>query len=174
MVETQLGDPEQPKTSIPLIITYSTLTCLVVGVHLLALMISTCILSVLETDGLLSFKEHETMQIYIEFAWILSSGFGKKLFISLTKLNNFINFNIGIFLFLLEITIICWVKFFSITHLAAIASTIIIIPIIILFFIFSLHYYRRLVILKLRHHQSEINEIEHRLTIIKLPIVNII
>jgi hypothetical protein len=78
MVETSLDGHKHSKTSIPLIIAYSTLTCLVVGVHLLALMISTCILSVLEADELLSSEEHGTMQIYIELAWILSSGFGEK------------------------------------------------------------------------------------------------
>ena len=72
------------KTSAPLISYLFNITCLVVGVHLLALMISTCILPLLEADGLLSYEEyasHETMHIYIEFAWILSTGFGKKFFI---------------------------------------------------------------------------------------------
>jgi hypothetical protein len=83
-------------------------------------------------------------------------------------------FSLGIFLFLLEITIIFWVKFFFIIRPAAIATTIIIVSIMILFCIFSSHFYRRLVVLKLNHHETELNEIEHRLTIIKYPIVNII
>jgi hypothetical protein len=83
-------------------------------------------------------------------------------------------FNSGIFLFLLEIIVVCWVKFFFITHSAAIATMIIIIPLIILFCIFSLHFYRRLVILKLTYHQNELDQIESRLTIVKFPIVNII
>jgi calcium release-activated calcium channel protein 1 len=87
MVEISLDDHKNSTTSTPLIITYSTLTCLVVSVHLLALMISTCILPLLEGNGLLGYEEHETIHIYIEFAWILSIGFGKKLcfFLSLKE-----------------------------------------------------------------------------------------
>jgi hypothetical protein len=83
-------------------------------------------------------------------------------------------FNLGIFLFLLEITVVCWVKFFFITYPAAIAATVVIIPVILLFCIFSIRFYRRLVILKLNRHQNELEQIEKRLTIIKFPIVNII
>jgi len=79
MVEISLDDHKHSTTSTPLIITYSTLTCLVVSVHLLALMISTCILPLLEADGLLGYEEYKTIHIYIEFAWILSTGFGEKL-----------------------------------------------------------------------------------------------
>ena len=79
MVEISLDDHIDSKTSTPLIITFSTLTCLVVSVHLLALMISTCILPLLETGNILGYDEHETMHMCIEFAWILSTGFGEKL-----------------------------------------------------------------------------------------------
>jgi calcium release-activated calcium channel protein 1 len=79
MVEISLDDHKDSETSTSLIVTYSTLTCLVVSVHLLALMISTCILPLLEADGLLNYQEHATMYIYIELAWILSTGFGENL-----------------------------------------------------------------------------------------------
>ncbi|CAF1027790.1 unnamed protein product [Rotaria sp. Silwood1] len=130
MVEVSLDDHKQSKASIPLVTAYSTLTCLVVGVHLLALMISTCILPLVESGDLLVYEDHETMHIYVELAWILSTGF-------------------GIFLFLLEIAIVCWVKFFILMRPAAIAATMIIVPVIILFSIFSLHFYRHLVFHKL-------------------------
>jgi calcium release-activated calcium channel protein 1 len=80
MVEISLDDHTESFTSTPILITYSTLTCLLVSVHLLALMISTCILPLLETDHILNYEHLGTMQIYIEFAWILSTGFGEKLF----------------------------------------------------------------------------------------------
>ncbi|CAM4780828.1 unnamed protein product [Rotaria magnacalcarata] len=115
-------------------------------------MISTCILPQLEADSTLGYDEYEsysTMHIYIELAWILSTGF-------------------GIFLFLVEIAIVCWVKFFYVTRPAAIATTIVIVPVIILFCIFSLHFYRRLISSKLSHHQDELNEIENTLTVGKL------
>ena len=77
MVEISLEDHEHSETTLPLIITYSTLTCLVVSVHLLALMISTCILPLLETNHILNVEMYQTMRVYIEFAWILSTGFGE-------------------------------------------------------------------------------------------------
>jgi hypothetical protein len=78
MVEISFDDYKHSGPSIPLIIIYSVLTCLVVGVHLLALMISTCILPQLESDTLFGYKEHEAIHIYIELAWILSTGLGEK------------------------------------------------------------------------------------------------
>jgi calcium release-activated calcium channel protein 1 len=87
MVEISFDDHKHSKTSTPLIIIYSILTCLVVSVHLLALMISTCILSLLEAENVFDYKEHKTMHIYIEFAWILSTGFGEMF---LKKLNSII------------------------------------------------------------------------------------
>ncbi len=80
MVEISLDDHKNSKSSAPLLVVYSIITCLLVGVHLLALMISTCILPQLEADSLLGYEEyasHETMHVYIELAWILSTGFGK-------------------------------------------------------------------------------------------------
>ncbi len=83
-------------------------------------------------------------------------------------------FLLGIFLFLVEIAIVCWVKFYFVARPAAIATTIVIVPVIILFCIFSLHFYRRLVSFKLSRHQDELNEIENTLTIGKLAQANIV
>lgn len=80
MVEISLDDHKNSSSSAPLLVVYSIITCLLVGVHLLALMISTCILPQLEADSLLGnddFESHSTMHVYIELAWILSTGFGK-------------------------------------------------------------------------------------------------
>jgi calcium release-activated calcium channel protein 1 len=78
MVEISLDDYTESEASIPLLITYSTLTCLLVSVHLLALMISTCIMPLIEADPNLSYEQLGTLQIYIEFAWILSTGVGER------------------------------------------------------------------------------------------------
>lgn len=83
MVEISLDDHKNSKNAAPLLVVYSVITCLLVGVHLLALMISTCILPQLEADSLLGYEEyasHETMHIYIELAWILSTGLGRAFF----------------------------------------------------------------------------------------------
>ena len=81
---------------------------------------------------------------------------------------------LGIFLFLVEIAIVCWVKFYYVTRPAAIATTIVIVPVIVLFCVFSLHFYRRLVTFKLSRHQDELNEIETTLTIGKLAQQNVV
>lgn len=154
MVEISLDEHIDSQTTIPLIITYSTLTCLVVSVHLLALLISTCMLPLLEANSILDDATYQNMHIYIEFAWILSTGF-------------------GIFLFLLEITIVCWVKFFFVKRSAAIAATIVIIPVIFLFCTFSMHFHRRLVTSKIHQHQNQLDLIESRLTIVKSSIVTL-
>jgi hypothetical protein len=175
MVEISLDDHKNSTKSAPLLVVYSVITCLLVGVHLLALMISTCILPQLEADSLLGYEEyasHETMHIYIELAWILSTGFGRN---DLINVIEFVFFCIlGIFLFLVEIAIVCWVKFYVVARAAAVATTIVIVPVIILFCVFSLHFYRRLVSFKLSRHQDELNEIETTLTVGRLAQANVV
>lgn len=111
---------------------FSICTTLLVSVHLLALMISTCILPHIEAvsnvHNVNAIKEspHENMERYIQMAWAFSTGF-------------------GIILFLFEITIICWMQFVTKNRGAAIASTVVVAPVIILFLIFAAHFYRRLI-----------------------------
>ncbi|UJR23348.1 hypothetical protein I4U23_026361 [Adineta vaga] len=144
MVEISLEDHKEAVASIPLIIIYISLTCLVVGVHLFALMMSSCLLPLLEIHNLFQCKEQDILYVYIEFAWILSTGF-------------------GMILFLLQMVLVCWVKFLFVARRAAIASTIIILPILILYCIFAVHFYRRLVILKLSCHRNELDQLERQL-----------
>ena len=95
-------------------------------------MISTCILPHIEAvsnvHNVNAIKEspHETMEKFIQMAWGFSTGF-------------------GIILFLLEITIICWMQFVTKNRGAAIASTVVVVPVIVLFLIFAAHFYRRLI-----------------------------
>ncbi len=78
MVEISLDDYRDSNTPTTLIITYSTLTCLVVSVHLFALMISTCLLPFFEGDYGIGYEENDIMHFYIELAWILSTGIGRE------------------------------------------------------------------------------------------------
>lgn len=143
MVEVQLSK------AIPyqLLIAFSVCTTLLVAVHMLALMISTCILPNIEAvasiHGIAAVSEspHEKMHYYIELAWAFSTVF-------------------GILLFLLEIAILCWVKFYDSSQEAALAATVLLIPIVITFLAFAFHFYRKLVAHKYEQSTHGLQELE--------------
>lgn len=125
-----------------LLVTFSACTVLLIAVHMLALMISTCILPNVEAVANLHFQTsktvfespHITMSAIVELAW----GFSTVL---------------GILLFLAEIAILCWVKFYNFSHSAAWTATGLLIPIMVVFIAFAAHFY-----LKLVSHKSEVYE----------------
>lgn len=89
---------------------------------------------------------HERMRVHIEIAWAFSTVF-------------------GILLFLIELAILCWVKFWDIGlqtnksgQTAALVATIMLLPIGLIFIGFALHFYTTLVSHKFE--QSEMNLIE--------------
>jgi len=139
MVEIQIDD------SIPegLLIAFAVCTVLLISVHMLALMISTCILPNVEavsnlhlqTTNTVNESPHTKMSLIIELAWGFSTV-------------------IGILLFLVEIMILCWVKFYRFTpHTVAWVATGLLIPIICIFLAFAAHFY-----LKIVSHKSEVYE----------------
>lgn len=89
------------------------------------------------------------MRIYIEIAWAFSTVF-------------------GIFLFLIELAIICWVKLWNVTsgdyksgQMAAFVCSIMLIPIGIIFIAFAIHFYRSLVSHKFERSEKNLQELEH-------------
>ena len=62
---------------------------------------------------------------FIELAWISSTV-------------------VGIFLFLVEIGLICFIKFYTISILAALSGAMVMTPILILFVVFTYTFYKRL------------------------------
>jgi len=88
------------------------------------------------------------MRFYIEIAWAFSTVF-------------------GIFLFLIELAILCWVKFWDVGYRnnksgqrAALVATIILIPIGIIFIGFAIHFYRTLVAHKFERSEKNLQELE--------------
>ncbi|TNN79195.1 Protein orai-2 [Liparis tanakae] len=157
-----------------LLIAFSVCTTVLVAVHLFALLISTCILPNVEAvsniHNLNSVSEspHERMHYFIELAWGFSTA-------------------LGILLFLVEVVLLCWIKFLPVDsggarkappccvnatgagatptpptnsgwH-AALASTIIMVPVGVIFVVFTIHFYRSLVTHKTERHHEEIEEL---------------
>lgn len=148
MVEAEL-DENMPNA---LLVVFSICTTLVVAIHLLALMISTCILPNMEAvsnvHNVTAVLEspHDKMHWYIELAWIFSTG-------------------IGILLFLVEMAILAWVRFFPKTntpsaYLAPVASTVIIVPCLFIFVVFAIRFYRQLITHKYERHTQGLEELE--------------
>ncbi|XP_059405928.1 protein orai-2-like [Carassius carassius] len=149
-----------------LLIAFSVCTTVLVAVHLFALHISTCILPNVEAvsniHNLKSVSEspHERMHHYIELAWCFSTA-------------------LGILLFLVEVVLLCWIKFLPVDSgaalkqncsspavqpfhsgwQAALASTIIMVPVGLIFVVFTIHFYRSLVRHKTERHHQEIEEL---------------
>ncbi|XP_017077938.1 uncharacterized protein LOC108112525 isoform X1 [Drosophila eugracilis] len=145
MVEVQLDHD----TSVPpgMLIAFAICTTLLVAVHMLALMISTCILPNIETVcnlhsiSLVHESPHERLHWYIETAWAFSTL-------------------LGLILFLLEIAILCWVKFYDLSPPAAWSACVVLIPVMIIFMAFAIHFYRSLVSHKYEVTVSGIRELE--------------
>lgn len=153
MVEINLED------NIPngLLIVFSLLTTILISVHVFALMISVCILPNIETveqmhtsvyaqqdvtvKTLPSDSPHKQLQRYIETAWVFSTG-------------------LGTLLFLMEIPMLMWVKFYNQSKEAAIASTGVMVPVCILFVIFAMRFYRKLIAHKYDKNSKEIEELQ--------------
>ncbi|XP_077284045.1 calcium release-activated calcium channel protein orai [Arctopsyche grandis] len=145
MVEVQLNnDSNVPKG---MLVAFAICTTLLVAVHMLALMISTCILPNIDAIGnlhsisLVHESPHERLHWYIETAWAFSTL-------------------LGLLLFLLEIAILCWVKFYDLSPMAAWSACVVLIPVLIVFLAFAIHFYRSLVTHKYEVTVSGIRELE--------------
>ncbi|GAB0097002.1 Calcium release-activated calcium channel protein 1 [Sergentomyia squamirostris] len=145
MVEVQLNSDTQ--VPVGMLIAFAICTTLLVAVHMLALMISTCILPNIETVcnlhsiSLVHESPHERLHWYIETAWAFSTL-------------------LGLILFLLEIAILCWVKFYDLSQAAAWSACIVLIPVLVIFLAFAIHFYRSLMTHKYEVTVSGIRELE--------------
>uniref|UniRef100_A0A0P4W5H4 Calcium release-activated calcium channel protein 1 n=1 Tax=Scylla olivacea TaxID=85551 RepID=A0A0P4W5H4_SCYOL len=175
MVEVQFIDScregseentETDKCPVPqwLLVAFSLCTTLLVAVHLLALMISTCVLPHVEavanithvdsmaslrgTTTTISESPHITMHWYIEAAWTFSTV-------------------LGILLFLVEIGLLSWIKFLGYSQNAAIGSTVLLVPIVLLFTLFAFHFYWKLVAQKVEDADKTLQELEEQLRVMQ-------
>ncbi|XP_063991759.1 calcium release-activated calcium channel protein 1-like [Diachasmimorpha longicaudata] len=145
MVELQINEG----TAVPewLFVMFAVCTTVLVSVHIFALMISTYLLpnveaiSKLQVSKLITESPHERMRGFIELAWAFSTV-------------------LGLFLFLVEVAILCWVKFWDYSFMAAMTSTIIVIPVLIIFVAFAVHFYHSLVVYKCEASVEDMEELE--------------
>lgn len=181
MVEMDINNPST--IPLPVLIFFIITTTLLVSVHMIALMISTCILPHIESmkamqdlklalsgqensdlnyiasmgpaipnpDQQISYTStHQTMHWYISIAWFFSTV-------------------IGIFLFILELVAIVWVKFWDHNHneneaftdgkLVATVSTFLLVPVLLSLIYFAIHFYRKLVLLQFEMTQKTLEEL---------------
>ena len=191
------------KVPIAILIIYAIITSLLVGIHMLALMISTCILPQVEATALETIQTIQTLNserndhpshkadfnmlhftrpssyaiaaattpssflytnskdktfkaidqlaspdkqfhCYIELAWISSTV-------------------LGIFLFLVEISLVCFIKFYPINAIAAMVGGIFMIPIFAVFGMFTFTFYKRIAGQKISLTKEFINQVDRNL-----------
>ena len=176
----------------PALILYVVVTCLLVGVHMLALMISTCILPQVEATteqmeferDLKKFEEkqlkkevddptkrtksktlmdtenatatlfnsevssypHSQFHNFVELAWISSTV-------------------VGIFLFIVEIGLICFIKFYPISFIASLTGIFVMIPVLLVFIYFIIVFYKKVADYKLYVTKQFYNHIDRNLAI---------
>ncbi|CAJ0578441.1 unnamed protein product, partial [Mesorhabditis spiculigera] len=102
-----------------LLVVLGVVTTLLVSVHLLALMMSTCILPYMEASGATKDSPHQRLKFFVDLAWLFSTC-------------------IGLLLFLIEIGVIFFVKFVSVKYnTAAYITTALLVPVVVIFVVFS-------------------------------------
>ena len=88
--------------------------------------LGTSISTPLQTQKTVFESPHMKMNLIVELAW----GFSTVL---------------GILMFLVEIAILCWVKFYTVSQAVAWVATGLLIPIMLIFIAFAAHFYLKLV-----------------------------
>ncbi|CAF0719449.1 unnamed protein product [Adineta steineri] len=132
-----------------LLICYVVVSCLLVGVHLLALLMSMCILPELKSvirqgDVWMNSENKKTLSsldIFIEIAWVVSTG-------------------LGLFLFILELGLILWIKVSGYSRTAAISAIVTLCIVGCPFILFSVGFYIRIARTKVHLHQTDLEIIE--------------
>lgn len=130
-----------------ILVVFVICTTLLVAVHILSLMISTCILPNIEAVcdlkiiKLVNEAPHKRLHWYIEIARAISTL-------------------LGLLLFLAEIAIICWIKFQKISEYAAWSGIFILITFLVIFIVFAVHFYISMMDHKYKLTKNDIKELE--------------
>ncbi|CAF0841519.1 unnamed protein product [Didymodactylos carnosus] len=149
IVELSLDSYTSQNPGNTLIICYAIISCLLVGIHLLALLMSMCILPELknvirQSDVWINYEDKKplaSMNIFIEVAWVVSTG-------------------LGLFLFILELGLILWIKVSGFSRTAAISAIITLTFISCPFLLFAIGFYYRVTKAKVSLHANNLSKLE--------------
>jgi calcium release-activated calcium channel protein 1 len=149
IVELSLDSYKENNSNDGLLICYAIISCLLVGIHLLALLMSMCILpelkSVIRQSDFWIHNENSkplsSLNIYIEIAWVVSTG-------------------LGLFLFIIELGIIIWIKVSGVSRAAAISALVTLCLVGCPFILFAVGFYIRVTRAKVHLHQTDLDKIE--------------
>ena len=134
----------QPCTNEFLLTSFAVTTALLVSSTMLSIMICTCILphveaiAKLNTLDLASQSPHDLLIFYIDLSWVLAN-------------------TVSIFLFILDVVLLCWIKFPTVP---AICITAIMIPVLVLLCFFGVIFYRQTITDKLAVSDRKYHELE--------------
>lgn len=161
LVELDLVDKNgNASVSSGVIIAFGVITTLLVSVHLLALMMSTCILPYIEVLGV---HPHPCDAAGAQNG--AAGGGGESLVVRMKwyiELSWFFSTVLGLLLFLLEICIVFWIKFVSPANsVAAFVTTALLMPVFAVFLWFTYTFYRRLTLHKFELTKSRLQDLEN-------------
>ncbi|ODM93685.1 Calcium release-activated calcium channel protein 1 [Orchesella cincta] len=139
-VELQINDDANPF----LLLAFTVTTALLVCTTMMSIMISTCILPhviVVAKVGHPNAQPHESphdqMRFFIDLSWVLAN-------------------TISIFLFTLDVILLCWIKYTYFSFTASVAATAIMIPVLLGILVFGIIFYRNVI-----QHQSAIVQMRY-------------
>ncbi|CAL8139890.1 unnamed protein product [Orchesella dallaii] len=128
-VELQINDDANPY----LLVAFTVTTALLVCTTMMSIMISTCILPHIAVVAKIGpphaspdESPHDRMRFFIDFSWVLAN-------------------TISIFLFTLDVILLCWIKYTYFSMAASIAATVIMIPVLFGILIFGIIFYRSVI-----------------------------
>ena len=165
-------------------ISYVLVTCLLVGIHMLALMIAICILPQVDaTTEQMEFERNlrkfEKKHLSNKIGSLVSEDEENNLASTLFNSNvsayphrNFHNFVemawlastvLGILLFIIEIMLVCFIKFYPISILASVTGACVMFPILLIFIYFTIVFYKKLAEHKLYVTKQFFNHVDRNL-----------
>lgn len=131
-----------------LLVSFAVATACLVSTTMISIMIATCILPHVEAAVKMKPPDDAPNKGARQLAISLAASYPHDALVSYVDLAWFLANTLSIFLFIVDVILLCWIKF---PYTPAVCITVIMIPVLILLCVFSIVFYRQTV-----HHQIEI------------------